>query len=654
MAQNTPAWNQPQWPQQAPPRQQVSPWQASPNLANSLNGMTMPNSRPNTFNQPMTPVPQQMPQLPTVSRNTAPVNQQQLLNNARQGQQAIASTGDDQLTLNNSGATQQAGASAMPSLPQDLSQGMPPELAAMMQDPQMQKMMQDPAVQQMAAQMMQGGGLEALMGGQGMPGMTGANGEPMESMLPDPASLATGMAIGVPTALGLTAVAQPERIGKAAGFLNGLPFMDKVNKFFDELINTKLLKNTEFGKKHATRIKAALTTLAPKDLEKLMLDDIIEATEKKYKRIFDKNPLLRSQLKRETTLKGLSAKLNDAGFIDDLVKANKGLGKEAYHSGGLRKLFGKGANEKKLFGGVRNFAKGQQHVLERYGKRFGVINPEFAAKGAAGIEGLSLGRSFKSMFSHLEGIFSGDALKESGFGRKLLGVGDEVAKAGGSGGLKAMLPKLLGPAMMGAFVFGFPMMQAKKAEEGQKTKTFFHGLLGEQLGLFMGWEVARGVLRGSGLVGKALKGLGMTRFLVKGSVAGFAVEMAAMFVLSKPFQKVGEKISHMIFGKPKAHDEAAKKKAPNLPLTLDPSQVALSRDEQVFKPFNDQYHKQLHINERPNQPSVSADQISQSFARQEHEETANAVISDINSRWPDDSQIIPVEIASGGSTYHGA
>ncbi len=128
--------------------------------------------------------------------------------------------------------------------------------------------------------------------------------------------------------------------------------------------------------------------------------------------------------------------------------------------------------------------------------------------------------------------------------------------------LKKNMGKLFGPFLAGALVVGFAFNASKKADtKEEKRKMFAHNFLGEGMGLFFGWLVAEKALRTTNIATKMLSSASMGRFARMGSVGGFVAGIAAMTVLSVPFKKVGEAISHTLFGKPNKELLEEKEKA---------------------------------------------------------------------------------------------
>lgn len=188
---------------------------------------------------------------------------------------------------------------------------------------------------------------------------------------------------------------------------------------------------------------------------------------------------------------------------------------------------------RRRFRGLGNFymhSYGDQHRLAQ----------ELAKKNIGPI-----GRAYAGALNYLRRTFGGETLS-TGWNRG----------ASNSGGVGGFFRKLFGPMMSGGLIFGLALGEAGKAESGDKVKSFFHNLLGTGVGLLLGIEVGRKILNGSGIVMRLMPVLGTRIFLSipklgKITWGGLVTELIAMFIISTPFQKAGEKISNMIFGKPK-------------------------------------------------------------------------------------------------------
>jgi hypothetical protein len=208
------------------------------------------------------------------------------------------------------------------------------------------------------------------------------------------------------------------------------------------------------------------------------------------------------------------------------------------------------------------------HIKERVSGINKIYTPLFEsqAKQTAQLsaEGVGpVGRTFRSFANYLQRIFRGDTM----------GMGSKAATAGE--GFFAKLTHYVRPAVMpmflGATIFGFSFQSAKNAQPGEKKQAFFHNLLGSQIFNFIGWEFGRKLLNAShfgdkvfrGLAGKTLPGI-LQKLPVLGGITlgGLGTELVAMFIFGGLFQKVGEKLSHAIFGKPSQASIDGKPAAP--------------------------------------------------------------------------------------------
>lgn len=230
-----------------------------------------------------------------------------------------------------------------------------------------------------------------------------------------------------------------------------------------------------------------------------------------------------------------------------------------------------------------------------------------------------VGESVVQFFSGFRRIFSGEgaltkATTGSGGNNLLSKMLGKVSTLFSKGGIRLTFPT----ALIGLFTFGMPLMSAAKAENGDKTKTFFHHFFGLGLANLIGFDLLSrfltkdfvtklpaklatvlpksigrffnlgffskiGFLERVPMLGKLLVGL---------SPATLIASIAIMFVFSDPIQKLGEKVAHMIFGKPKsvqkeedeakAKEAAAKGQPPLTPLPQD--QLQLSQRPQALPP----------------------------------------------------------------------
>lgn len=240
----------------------------------------------------------------------------------------------------------------------------------------------------------------------------------------------------------------------------------------------------------------------------------------------------------------------------------------------------------KYFNGLRERASGIQKYYNPIYQGQAEVSAMLKSKGVGPI-----GRMIGSSMNYLKRIFNGETFQP----------GHQLEKGGLFSGLG-------GTVFAGMFIFGQAVKKARDAKEGEKTKTFFHDFLGAGLFNFIGWEIGRKVLNGSGifhqvpkmlpflksskrpfnnrvirylpiigegfgkgvrkLIGENKWGIRLGNFsgkwlgggLARLTLGGLATELIAMFVIGGLFQKVGEKLSHMIFGKPSEESLEGKSK----------------------------------------------------------------------------------------------
>ena len=177
-----------------------------------------------------------------------------------------------------------------------------------------------------------------------------------------------------------------------------------------------------------------------------------------------------------------------------------------------------------------------------------------------------IGRAFLSTGQTLHRVFSGETSMDmlGKHGKKAAATAEGTVTEGtaakavegtGESAAKGGLTKLLGPALTGGLIIGQSLTEAHKAPKGDKIKSFFDNFMGVGMGSFLGWEVSRKFLFPTNILPKLfpflLKNVKLLPFLPEFGLARAATELLSIFVLSIPFQKAGEAISHAIFGTPK-------------------------------------------------------------------------------------------------------
>ena len=193
----------------------------------------------------------------------------------------------------------------------------------------------------------------------------------------------------------------------------------------------------------------------------------------------------------------------------------------------------------KLLRQTKESAGGVAHFYTPLYKSQAELTAELSAKGVGPV-----GRSARSFVNYIQRIMSGETAGMAGKGF--------LTKATG----------VFGPALMGALLFGFSFQSAKNAQPGERKQAFWHNLLGQQIFNFIGWEFGRKALysmKFKKILGRFAKKTPLAYLrhipfvggMIGGvSLGGIATELTAMFIFGSLAQKVGEKISHLIFGKP--------------------------------------------------------------------------------------------------------
>lgn len=261
----------------------------------------------------------------------------------------------------------------------------------------------------------------------------------------------------------------------------------------------------------------------------------------------------------------------------------------------------KGAN----FETTLNQAKAQVHYLENVK---GKLTPD-EAKILQRLKGVKerivgLNRHYKPVYEGQARLTAKMAAEGVGPVGRFMGLTGQYLQRIFNGetlsmGSKSFLSmSLMGPMLAGGFIFGMSAQKAKNAKEGEKTKTFFHDFFGTGIANFVGWELGKKWLNSTGIVHKVLGKFstkrpfdnavgryipifgegagkatqsGLQKIGANGKFANFmgkvagkgiggwfarltlgtlATELIAMFAIGSAFQFVGEKVAHLIFGKP--------------------------------------------------------------------------------------------------------
>ncbi|MEM0952172.1 MAG: hypothetical protein AAGI66_08540 [Cyanobacteria bacterium P01_H01_bin.74] len=137
----------------------------------------------------------------------------------------------------------------------------------------------------------------------------------------------------------------------------------------------------------------------------------------------------------------------------------------------------------------------------------------------------------------------------------------KTLSSGGPAALVKKLPALIGkysiPLIAGVVTFASSLHSADKAKPGEKKAAFFEDLLGGQIAAVIGWSFGKRVLNAVGFT--RIFGRMANRIIIPGlnaTVGGVATELMALFYIGGKFQAVGEKVSHLLFGKPTSKEDA--------------------------------------------------------------------------------------------------
>jgi hypothetical protein len=429
---------------------------------------------------------------------------------------------------------------------------LPPELSSLNgkltpeQSQQLAKMM----LQNMAA----GGGPGMPMGPQA--GLEEFNNKLQEAVMPGgPSAFLYGGLAGCGSAYLLNQLfmdrAGGSLLARGAARLDNVPGIRYASGFIEKQVFDRLRGGNAWAQQLALH-------MPPSTVEKLHLEKLIRAREATLGADLTKKLL--SQAGSAATLETRAARLvkvaKDAKtrrVLDEVLRGTRSLNNQ-------------------FFGIYRD----QHRLMQTLGKDVGPI-----------------GRMYANSMLYLKRIMGGHTLHLSS-----APAAQSTSILGKAGNL---FSKCLGPFLAGGIIFGLSYGHAKKAEEGDKFKTFMHSLFGIGLGNFIGWEVGKKLIRFTlntvmPKFGNKHLLFGLSRFVpLLGRVtwAGTIAEIGAMLILSQPFQKLGEKVAHLIFGKPKSViDEENKKQgiypAKALPSTNEPGQSGLKRNLAGFDSFNKQ------------------------------------------------------------------
>ncbi|HEY9688109.1 MAG TPA: hypothetical protein V6C52_14135 [Coleofasciculaceae cyanobacterium] len=467
--------------------------------------------------------------------------------------------------------------------------------------------------------------------------------EMMEEVIPlDPRDIAAGGATGIGAALGLSKLQERGTFARVADKLDKLPVLDKISHFIENKITPRL------------RGKGWFDELSPKFTPGLGKDEAVKAAlEKLQARHIDATmERIAKRAEQGGIWKKLHAELTSGAsktnFQQFLDKADQKL--EA-----LASKSGKDKAEKLALIELR---RARRLVNSQMKHHLPHIEPHYKMLFDLGKKGTGpLGKAFTSTMNIITRIMGGETM--------MTGLGMSAKPT------SSLFGKLALPFINGWMIIGLSYKQARKAQEGEKTKTFFHSMLGFGIANFVGWELGRRWLRSMGLQNKIFGKFSggsplfflrwipkLGPWLTKLTLGGFATEMIAALVIGGLFQKAGEWVSHKIFGTP---SEASLnpdkfKKAPPLP-----SGDHL-RDGKVFNQFakgaamqsampsqaNAAMPSQANATIPPLPSSLSPDQIAYNPIASSPQSPDNAPVADPEPIG-DMNAFLPPEYRTGGT-----
>jgi hypothetical protein len=380
-----------------------------------------------------------------------------------------------------------------------------------------------------------------------MPAMAAANtaAPPTEGLLPgSPQDMLMGAAVGTGFGLGMTAISQRGGFERLAAAVDKLPGVRQVSAAMDKrLASTKSAGIREWAMRDAME-KGSSTAIS--NMEKRQLSMMAGG--------YSKIPEVQSFLSKQKTFAGAQT-----GLEQKITALENKTGKLTKEETRLLRAYRGASQSIKGIGGMSYSPLFAQQAAQ---------SERLAAKGVG-----SVGRGVAGLSLYTQRIFGGDTLNSM--------MGGKLGKTAEQGADKLFsMGKIFPAALGGAFIFGSAISKARKAKDGEKTSTFMHDFLGVGIGSMVGWEVGQKVLTAIGFRGMMDKvgnkiGLGnisnrlltpgrgllekfmspatvtkITKFLPKLTLGGTAVGLIGMFVFGGLFQKVFEKASDSIFGKP--------------------------------------------------------------------------------------------------------
>ncbi|MBY0403293.1 MAG: hypothetical protein K2X66_05295 [Cyanobacteria bacterium] len=328
----------------------------------------------------------------------------------------------------------------------------------------------------------------------------------------------------------------PSLLVRSARKLDGLPGVRQVSSFLENQVVARFRKGGVWPQELVTHMDPALVVknhldplkqITIKELETKLLPHMKPAAFETIKKtILKANTPQELETLMPKILKAIPRIAPKASYgankkiINELVKASQGL-------------------ESSFFSLYR-----EQHKL------FKALGPEVGP----------IGRMYANSMYYLRQIMGGHTMHMGASATAEVAATESkglLSRIGGFFG-KNVFPHF-GSFLTGGIIFGMALGEAKEAEKGDKTKAFFHNLLGVGLGQFIGWSVGKRLMRpllnhiAPAFFKKAALGrlANILPSFLRFTRGGLVAELAAMFIISIPFQRAGEWIATKVFGKTK-------------------------------------------------------------------------------------------------------
>lgn len=477
-----------------------------------------------------------------------------------------------------------------------------------------------------------------------------AMGAPPEFQNPfgDPKLMLVGGLAGIPVSMAIEKLhgVEHSRIAGIARKLDSLPVINGVSNFLENKVLTHL-KGTWADE----MLNRTARSLGPDEAMRVMQANHINALLKPFA---DSHKTLLAPLTSAKTLEQFSTTVDDQiirllqdalnkgnldGKLAEKVTAAVTAGTVDHKVLGLaRKVASADSKEAlKVLSGLRRGVRSvQSHYMPMFADQ-AVLAHKLKDVGP-------IGRMFAATSNYIRRMFGGEVMKN------MPGMGNRVGQAAAQEG-SGLVGKLLGPFMAGFITIGSALSKAKDAPAGEKVSTFFHDFFGFGVGTLLGMEMGAKYLRGpltrllgSKAVAAPLKFLrfipGIGPWFAGLSAVGILTQVLAMTVVAEPFKRLGEWLSHRIFGKPSQEtidkiEGKTPKDKPVVPATANGQGLDYSGP---FEQLRSRIHTQSPITNgaaavaqqaanTAQQYSLTPDQIIPSLAAQRSDQIAQQVLA---------------------------